>query len=42
MDKVKLDIFSGMPNPSWVLSEEDTKKLELINFAGSDALNRIS
>ncbi len=33
MVKVTLDIFSGMPNPSWVLSEEDTK--ELINrFAG--------
>ncbi len=33
MVKVTLDVFSGMPNPSWVLSEEDTK--ELINrFAG--------
>ncbi len=33
MVKVTLDIFSGMPNPSWVLSEKDTK--ELINrFAG--------
>lgn len=33
MVKITLDIFSGMPNPSWILSEEDTK--ELINrFAG--------
>ncbi len=33
MVKVTLDIFSGMPNPSWVLSEKDTE--ELINrFAG--------
>jgi len=33
MVKVTLDIFSGMPNPSWILSEKDTK--ELVNrFAG--------
>ncbi len=33
MVKVTLDIFSGMPNPSWVLSEEDTKEL-IYRFAG--------
>lgn len=33
MVKITLDVFSGMENPSWVLSEEDTN--ELINrFAG--------
>jgi len=33
MVKVTLDVFSGMPNPSWILSEKDTK--ELVNrFAG--------
>jgi hypothetical protein len=33
MVKVTLDIFSGMPNPSWVLSEKDTKEL-VKRFAG--------
>jgi hypothetical protein len=33
MVKITLDIFSGMPNPSWTLSEDDTKEL-IDRFAG--------
>ena len=33
MVKVTLDIFSGMPNPSWELSDKDTKEL-VKRFAG--------
>lgn len=34
MIEVELDIFSGRPNPKWVLSEEEEK--ELLNIILSD------
>ena len=27
MLRVELDIFSGMPNPTWVLTEQEEKEL---------------